>query len=1052
MSSRRQQAVFFSAPSDIRRDTAIYISSDGRRALNTSIAQRPKKRKLDPEQLADPLSSWQPGGEFDSFEDNTANGNPLEEDIVQIVADSSAKRKRYINSDLPMATWRPYAGEFLHELIRHEGMRGEPVCSTCGASQVNGDPALYRCKECFGNVLECRECCINRHSQLPLHYIQEWVGYWKKTDLRSLGLSVQLGHSGCHSCPNPSFPIIITVINSNGLHKVSTTFCECPLAMNASKRIQLLRLGWFPATLVDPQTCATFGVLEQFHQLNLNGALNAHDFINTLERLTDASGLSPVPDRYKGFSRIFRQWAFLKETKRAGRAHDCTGPSGTKRGECAVLCWACPHDGINLPSNWRDVDPKYMFLYSLILAMDANFRLKSRLRAIAPDPALCPGSSYLVDEGPYAAHLRNYVAESDISSCIAFAALTQKETRLTTGLRSSGVAACICARHEVVRPCGVGDLQKGERYSNMDYIFLSAIVGVSLATIILSYDISCQYKKNFRTRLDNMPEALRVTPDKTDIAFVLPSWHALAHKSQCQTEHSIAYHPGAGRTDGEGIERSWAEMNTLATSTKEMAPGARYDTLDSHFGFHNWEKNIHLGDVLSRRLLIAIEERERQINNFRDVTSSITSATIAEWKGMLKRWEKDKSSPNPYEIDCTDRITEAQVRLQLRNDELQELFQGTATIHTTSTTAFLVAGLQIEDQQRRIRVDAANPGQRTANQMSHLEEKRIACLAKIKTFRDLQRLYMPGAVCCIQRKEDERNREALPPKVEDIDLWLPSELPIGEQTSGCIQGLPDMERKLREAQCHDALDALRARLHAKAHLIAFRNKNTRGQVQSTRSRTLIGHIGDRAMFFAEKYRHARRALMNLSGSAFDASTFKELLPKDLTLDNEDTADIPAQEALARAGRDTGPRTKKKSNGKKLLSWIWTAGGGPDEATEHSIHQSVRVEWCKARARKLRWSEEVDLLREEMRRVLRFLDWRVRWWLSRPTTWEGLDPLVSAGLAAYAQRQADLHRSFSKAFEAQWSQPSVEAARAITARNSCDAEDVGLGETFLDGDD
>jgi hypothetical protein len=44
-------------------------------------------------------------------------------------------------------------------------------------------------------------------------------------------------------------------------------------------------------------------------------------------------------------------WAHLKTLKRSGRGHD---PAGTKEGECAVLCPACPQPGMNLPDNWRD--------------------------------------------------------------------------------------------------------------------------------------------------------------------------------------------------------------------------------------------------------------------------------------------------------------------------------------------------------------------------------------------------------------------------------------------------------------------------------------------------------------------------------------------------------------------------------------------------------------------------------------------------------------------------------------------------------------------------
>ena len=58
--------------------------------------------------------------------------------------------------------------------------------------------------------------------------------------------------------------------------------------------------------------------------------------------------------------------------------------------------------------------------------------------------------------------------------------------------------------------------------------------------------------------------------------------------------------PGVGRTDGEGIERNWSEINRVANSTKEMGPGARHDTLDDHFGHHNFRKLVGLGKYQSR--------------------------------------------------------------------------------------------------------------------------------------------------------------------------------------------------------------------------------------------------------------------------------------------------------------------------------------------------------------------------------------------------------------------------------------------------------------------
>jgi nitrite reductase/ring-hydroxylating ferredoxin subunit len=59
------------------------------------------------------------------------------------------------------------------------------------------------------------------------------------------------------------------------------------------------------------------------------------------------------------FGRISRQYAYLQRAKRAGRGHETDGLRKTEKGGLAVLCWACPHDGKNLPDGWKDVDPKY---------------------------------------------------------------------------------------------------------------------------------------------------------------------------------------------------------------------------------------------------------------------------------------------------------------------------------------------------------------------------------------------------------------------------------------------------------------------------------------------------------------------------------------------------------------------------------------------------------------------------------------------------------------------------------------------------------------------
>lgn len=50
---------------------------------------------------------------------------------------------------------------------------------------------------------------------------------------------------------------------------------------------------------------------------------------------------------------MIREWQYLKLLKRAGRGHSLSGIQGTKPGELALSCPACPHPGVNLPEDWK---------------------------------------------------------------------------------------------------------------------------------------------------------------------------------------------------------------------------------------------------------------------------------------------------------------------------------------------------------------------------------------------------------------------------------------------------------------------------------------------------------------------------------------------------------------------------------------------------------------------------------------------------------------------------------------------------------------------------
>ena len=138
---------------------------------------------------------------------------------------------------------------------------------------------------------------------MPLNYLQceqRWTGsFFERTTLADHGLCVQLGHGG-DACKHPDIMRSqLTVLDVNGIHQVNVAYCNCEKAIGSfERRIQLLRAGWFPATLDRPKTVITFDALDLFHALTLQSKITFYDFYHTLVRRTDNSGIRVVPVRF----------------------------------------------------------------------------------------------------------------------------------------------------------------------------------------------------------------------------------------------------------------------------------------------------------------------------------------------------------------------------------------------------------------------------------------------------------------------------------------------------------------------------------------------------------------------------------------------------------------------------------------------------------------------------------------------------------------------------------------------------------------------------------
>lgn len=136
----------------------------------------------------------------------------------------------------------------------------------------------------------------------------------------------------------------------------------------------------------------------------------------------------------------------------------------------------------------------------------------------------------------------------------------------------------------------------------MDYILAMSLQAVAVLCVLVTYDIACQFFTNFWNRRDDLPVPLRPVVDrfKDRIIVKIPKLHIVGHNKGCQGIYSLNYTRGAGRLDGEAIERNWGWLNKAAASTKEMMPSARRETLDDFCNFANYRKTLGLGASLDQ--------------------------------------------------------------------------------------------------------------------------------------------------------------------------------------------------------------------------------------------------------------------------------------------------------------------------------------------------------------------------------------------------------------------------------------------------------------------
>ncbi|KAG2055894.1 hypothetical protein BDR06DRAFT_981634 [Suillus hirtellus] len=437
---------------------------------------------------------------------------------------------------------------------------------------------LYCCHDCFGVEMMCHMCVLNKHAHNPLHRIKEWHGtFFIQISLKSLGLHVQLGHHPEEKCynPEPATADDFIIINVHGIHEIGLDFCGCE-------------------------------TVQFFHLLSFESKVSAYEFYHSIAQQTGNTSITPIRDHYSVFMCMVHEWHHLKQLKHAGRGHDPCGVDATSAGACTVLCPACPQPSKNLPDNWENAPQETRWIYALFLTIDTNFWLKQKLiSSDNVDPSLNAGWSYFVEEMAYKQYLSECGCElQEKSTCISHNAVNMANVKTSRGLAAMGVGTVDCTRHDMKLPNGVGDLQKGEKYLNMDYFFLVFIFN-------LSYN-----------------------------------FHLNAHIQPCQTTFSFNFSKNVGCTDGEAPERGWVNINHVALSTKEMGPGACSLSLSA------WRSEI-----------ILWEEDHTKPNPFENRLAKKNAADLQAGADVLLHAEISPSILIASGIDLQDQHNTLQCRL-----------------------------------------------------------------------------------------------------------------------------------------------------------------------------------------------------------------------------------------------------------------------------------------------------------------------------------------------------------------------------------------------------
>ncbi|KAG8750822.1 hypothetical protein FRC11_010018 [Ceratobasidium sp. 423] len=310
---------------------------------------------------------------------------------------------------------------------------------------------------------------------------------------------------------------------------------------------------------------------------------------------------------------------------------------------------------------------------------------------------------------------------------------------------------------------------------------------------------------------------------------------------------------------------------------------------------------------------------------FKDLDEGFPSQLVTAWREMNTTAElRDNKWWSPFSLTETPATSFTLKLFELTHNELMRWPDSVGSSHADNDiaedalntgAAWVVDGIQIETQQRRLAHDATQAGSSlTARQALGLATRRKELAKRIESHSKSAREWIPAAVF--------------------------------SSTSG-----PDSHSFQRSAQ----------------------KRHVRGTIATTRAESLLRKLSDKIDLAQREYNESRGKLFQLGMSSTDAKTFHVLTDEDI----EQLRNLVANQDKLGDGHLVLPwywRVSLASDKEDALKMV---ANGIDVKKEYD--ESLRVQWFRARARMERWQEEVLWLQCEAASLIHDFLHRSRTW-------------------------------------------------------------------------